>query len=71
MADTLLLIEDEKLLGTELARHFRGDGWHVVLAETLAEARKSLIDDQLSPLIVLSDMSLPDGTALDLLLSSR
>jgi two-component system response regulator AtoC len=67
MADTLLLIEDEKLLGTELARHFRGDGWHVVLAETLAEARKSLIDDQLSPLIVLSDMSLPDGTALDLL----
>ena len=67
MADTLLLIEDEKLLGTELARHFRSDGWHVVLAETLAAARKSLIEDELSPLIVLSDMSLPDGTALDLL----
>ena len=67
MADTLLLIEDEKLLGTELARHFRSGGWHVVLAETLADARKALIDDELSPLIVLSDMSLPDGTALDLL----
>jgi two-component system response regulator AtoC len=67
MADTLLLIEDEKLLGTELARHFRSGGWHVVLAETLAEARRSLIEDELSPLIVLSDMSLPDGTALDLL----
>lgn len=67
MADTLLLIEDEKLLGTELARHFRSGGWHVVLAESLADARRALIDDELAPLVVLSDMNLPDGTALDLL----
>lgn len=67
MPDTLLLIEDEKLLGSELARHFRSGGWHVVLAETLADARRALVDDDLAPLVVLSDMNLPDGTALDLL----
>ena len=67
MADTLLLIEDEKLLGAELARHFRREGWDVVHAEDLAAARKALVNDELAPLIVLSDMNLPDGTALDLL----
>ena len=67
MADTLLLIEDEKLLGAELARHFRREGWHVVHAGDLAAARRALVDDELAPLIVLSDMNLPDGTALDLL----
>jgi two-component system response regulator AtoC len=65
MADTLLLIEDEALLGTELACHFREQGWEVVLAETLAAARRLL--PEWEPLVVLSDMSLPDGNALDLL----
>jgi hypothetical protein len=30
MPETLLIIEDEQLLGTELARHFRGAAWEVV-----------------------------------------
>ena len=30
MADTLLLIEDEEFLATELAAHFKKEGWDVV-----------------------------------------
>ena len=67
MRDTLLLIEDEKLLGSELVRHLSGEGWNVVHAEDLARARQALVDEGLEPLVVLSDMNLPDGTALDLL----
>jgi len=42
MADTLLLIEDEALLGAELARHFRREGWEVVHCTELAGARRAL-----------------------------
>jgi two-component system, NtrC family, response regulator AtoC len=71
MADTLLLIEDETLLGAELVRHFRRGEWDVVLAADLASARRSLVDDELAPLVVLADMHLPDGSALDLLAEVR
>jgi DNA-binding NtrC family response regulator len=67
MPDTLLVIEDEGLLGTELARHYRRQGWEVVLADGLAKAERALLQQKLEPLVVLSDMSLPDGNALDLL----
>jgi DNA-binding NtrC family response regulator len=71
MPDTLLVIEDEDLLGNELARHFRKQGWEVVQARTLAEAERELLVSELEPLVVLSDMSLPDGNALDLLETVR
>ena len=71
MADTLLLIEDESLLGAELARHLRRGGWDVVLVTDLASARRALVDDELAPLVVISDMALPDGNALDLLAAIR
>ena len=65
MIETLLIIEDEKLLGTELSRHYRQLGWEVVLANTLAKAKEVLINQGLEPLLILSDMNLPDGHALD------
>ena len=71
MADTLLVIEDEALLRTELVRHFEREGWDVVDHGDLAGARRALIDEGLAPLVVLSDMSLPDGNALDLLEEAR
>ncbi|HKK05515.1 MAG TPA: sigma-54 dependent transcriptional regulator [Gammaproteobacteria bacterium] len=71
MADTLLVIEDEGLLGGELQRHYRHHGWEVVLAQDIDTARRALFDQRLDPLVVLSDMSLPDGNALDLLESVR
>lgn len=66
MAETLLLIEDEDLLRSELERYFRKAGWKVAAAASLAQARAMLLD-ALHPLVVVSDMSLPDGNALDLL----
>ena len=71
MADTLLLIEDEELLGAELARHFSREGWDVVHHKDLSSARRALIDQGLIPLVVVSDMNLPDGNALDLLEECR
>ena len=63
--ETLLIIEDEKLLGSELSRHYRQSGWEVMLAASLAEAEQLLLRDELEPLLILSDMNLPDGNALD------
>ena len=63
----ILIIEDEDLLGEELLHHFRKAGWDAVRASTLAEARTVLLQAGASPEVVLSDMSLPDGKALDLL----
>lgn len=67
MTDSLLIIEDETLLGSELSRHYRKLGWDVEWVTTLAQARQLLVEKQLEPLLVLSDLNLPDGNALDLL----
>jgi two-component system response regulator AtoC len=68
--DTLLVIEDEDLLGNELVRHYRQEGWDVARADSVAAARR-LVSSGFDPLVVLSDMSLPDGNALDLLEALR
>ncbi len=67
MLDTLLVIEDEPLLGAELREEFAASGWDAVLATDLAEAERLLAVRHLEPLVVVSDMSLPDGNAMDLL----
>jgi DNA-binding NtrC family response regulator len=67
MADSLLIIEDEKLLSEEMARHFRKNGWEVELASSLQQARGKLIEQGFDPLVTFADMSLPDGNSLDLL----
>lgn len=65
MLETLLIIEDEKLLGSELSRHYQNAGWEVVLATNLAEAKDQLLRQKIDPLLIISDMNLPDGNALD------
>ena len=65
MIETLLIIEDEKLLGSELSRHYRALGWEVVLADSLVAAKTLLLKMRIEPLLILSDMNLPDGNALD------
>jgi two-component system, NtrC family, response regulator AtoC len=67
VSDTLLVIEDEALLGAELCDEFASVGWETRLAADLAEAESILFEQDLEPLVVLSDMNLPDGNALDLL----
>jgi two-component system, NtrC family, response regulator AtoC len=65
MKDHLLLIEDELLLGNELARFFRKHGWEVSQASSLGIAQGILDDTDSEPIVTLSDMNLPDGNALD------
>ncbi|MGR9105810.1 MAG: sigma-54-dependent transcriptional regulator [Gammaproteobacteria bacterium] len=65
MSGTLLIIEDEALLGQELARHFRNAGYVVEWADNLAKARDLLFRQSFDPNLILSDMNLPDGNALD------
>jgi DNA-binding NtrC family response regulator len=71
MIETLLIIEDERLLGMELSRHYRQLGWEVVLASTLAEAKTILFKKRIEPLLILSDMNLPDGNALDFMETNK
>ena len=67
MAGGILIVEDEALLGAELARHYRKIGWEVELAGSLARARTLLLSESFDPLLILSDMNLPDGNSLDLM----
>ncbi len=71
MKDCLLLIEDEQLLGSELKRFFNKQGWDVEWVTTLESARQCLLKQNVDPLIVLSDMNLPDGNALDFMEEMR
>jgi len=71
MSDTLLIIEDETLLGSELARFFSKRGWEVSIAKTIRQAEAHISKQDIDPLVVLSDMNLPDGNALDLLESIK
>lgn len=71
MPQSLLIIEDEALLGQELLRHFRRAGWDARLAASLEEARALLFSQGFAPMAVLSDLHLPDGNALDLLEAAR
>ena len=71
MIKSLLIIEDEPLLGSELQRHYSKLGWEAEWAKSLQEARQLLDSRRIDPIIILSDMSLPDGNALDLLESVR
>lgn len=64
MANTLLIIEDEPLLRQELSRHYSRAGWEVEVSSNLQQAR-ALLKAHLEPLLILSDMNLPDGNALD------
>jgi len=63
--ETLLIIEDEQLLGSELSRHYQSLGWDVLWVHNLAEAKELLLVKTAEPLVILSDMNLPDGNALD------
>jgi DNA-binding NtrC family response regulator len=71
MIGSILIVEDEDLLGEELLHHFRKANWDATRVSTLAEARNHLINKGMSPDVVLSDLNLPDGIALDFLQEFR
>lgn len=61
----ILIIEDEALLGSELSRHYRRAGYEVEWVKSLKQAKTLLLESGYDPVIVLSDLNLPDGHALD------
>jgi DNA-binding NtrC family response regulator len=67
MPNTILIIEDEQLLGSELQRHYLSQGYEAIWVENCADARYQLHKRRIDPLLVLSDLNLPDGNGLTLL----
>lgn len=67
MIETILIIEDEQLLGSELQRHYKKLGYEVIWLQSYAEAQRKLHSKKFDPSLVLSDLNLPDGNGLDLL----
>jgi DNA-binding NtrC family response regulator len=71
MSDELLIIEDDAMLGIELKRHFERGGWRTRFVRSLREAEPFVFGAGYEGLVVLSDLHLPDGNALDLLARAR
>jgi DNA-binding NtrC family response regulator len=71
MSDELLIIEDDVMLGIELKRHFERGGWRTRFVRSLGEAEPFVFGAGYEGLVVLSDLHLPDGNALDLLERAR
>jgi DNA-binding NtrC family response regulator len=67
----LLILEDDEFLAAELADHFGSLGWSVTRAGNLQQARRALGTLAAGPLVVLADLTLPDGSSLDLLAEVR
>lgn len=64
-AATILLVEDDPATRTFLADELTADGYELLVAGSLREARHKL--ESRFPDLVVLDLGLPDGTGLDLL----
>ncbi|MBX0328768.1 response regulator [Oscillochloris sp. ZM17-4] len=65
MSEQLLLIEDDVVLQILLSAMLRRDGYTLLMARSVAEARAQL--EQERPIVVLLDLGLPDGSGFDVL----
>ncbi len=61
----ILIIEDDKALGSGLSRALSNEGCTAVHAENLKTAQKKLAENNFS--LVVLDVNLPDGSGLDFL----
>lgn len=66
---TLLLVEDERDILENNRDFFTAEGYRVLSAETLAQAREHLQNE--TPGAIVLDIMLPDGNGLDLLSELR
>jgi DNA-binding NtrC family response regulator len=67
--DKLLLVDDDAQMRNVLSLYLRRAGFTVLDAATLAEARR--LQQKQAPDLTIVDYQLPDGTAFDLLSTSR
>lgn len=64
MSQKILIIEDEPDIRKTLEYNISREGYHVVSASSLVEAKSRLESDSFS--LILLDLMLPDGSGLDL-----
>ncbi|MGA7571435.1 MAG: response regulator transcription factor [Candidatus Aquilonibacter sp.] len=69
MADTILIVEDEPQIGEVLAEYLRAEGFAAQVCTTVAEAGAALAGAR--PDLMLLDVTLPDGSGLDILRDVR
>jgi DNA-binding response OmpR family regulator len=62
---TILLVEDDPVLGTFLADNLSADGYEPVVAETLRDGLREL--EYRRPDLAIVDLALPDGSGLELI----
>jgi DNA-binding response OmpR family regulator len=65
---TVLLVEDDANLGAALSAYLTDQGYSVLLAKSVAEARASI---STRPDVIVLDWMLPDAQGLDLLIELR
>jgi len=65
VAGTILIVEDEPQIGEVLAGYLQADGFVAVVRGTYAQAIEAL--EQGRPDLLLLDVTLPDGSGLDIL----
>ena len=63
--NTLLLVDDDRAFSTRLARVMEGRGFHVRVAESVAEGIAAI--DAAAPAYAVIDMRLGDGNGLDVI----
>jgi len=67
--DTIMIVEDEPQIGEVLAEYLVAEGFAAVVCPTVAEARAALESSR--PDLLLLDVTLPDGSGLDILRGVR
>ena len=60
---TILIVEDDKMLNQGISFNFQMDGFNVISAFTLNEAREKLDKENID--IIILDCNLPDGSGFD------
>lgn len=65
MQEQLLVVEDDVVVQLSLTAMLRREGYAIHAARTVGEARVQLLQER--PVVVLLDLSLPDGSGFDVL----
>lgn len=65
MQEQLLVVEDDVVLQLSLTAMLRHEGFQVLAARSIAEARVQLMRER--PMVLLLDLSLPDGSGFEIL----
>ena len=68
-ADVILIVEDERDLAATCERLLRRLGYRIVTADSCAAGLAALAGDP--PVLMISDVRLPDGNGLDLVCAAR